>query len=110
MPAQIIDGAAIAQQVREEVAQQAIAFAERAGMPPGLRVVLVGDNPASVSYVRGKTRAAEEVSMNSDTIRLPAITPEEEVLDIIQGLNADRSVHGILVQLPLPKHIDERHI
>ncbi len=110
MPAQIIDGAAIAEQIRQEVAQQAIAFAERAGMPPGLRVVLVGDNPASVSYVRGKTRAAEEVSMNSDTIRLPTITPEEDVLEIIQSLNADRNVHGILVQLPLPEHIDERHI
>jgi methylenetetrahydrofolate dehydrogenase (NADP+)/methenyltetrahydrofolate cyclohydrolase len=110
VPAKIIDGAAIAEEVRQEVAQQATALAERTGVPPGLRVVLVGDNPASVSYVRGKTRAAEEVSMDSDTIRLPDITPEEDLLDVVRELNADPRVHGILVQLPLPQHIDERRI
>src|SRR3989338_9073740 len=77
----------------------------RRGIVPGLTVVLVGENPASQVYVRMKGRACDEAGMKSDTVRLPAETPEAELLALIDRLNADAAVHGILVQLPLPKHM-----
>lgn len=106
MSATIIDGEAIAQDVRNEVRAD-VARLKRQGVGPGLAVVLVGDNPSSVSYVRGKARDAVETGMRSETVRLPAETTQAELLDIVAGLNADPTWHGILVQLPLPPHIDE---
>jgi methylenetetrahydrofolate dehydrogenase (NADP+)/methenyltetrahydrofolate cyclohydrolase len=106
LSATIIDGEAIAQDVRTEVRADVARLKER-GVEPGLAVVLVGDNPSSISYVRGKARDAVETGMRSETIRLPAEISQAELLDIIAGLNADPGWHGIIVQLPLPPHIDE---
>lgn len=106
MPAELIDGKAIAQSIREEVARDVAALVAR-GVTPGLTVVLVGDDPASQIYVRSKERACIEAGMNGRTIRLPAETSQDALLDLIAELNADPSVHGILVQSPLPKHMDE---
>jgi methylenetetrahydrofolate dehydrogenase (NADP+)/methenyltetrahydrofolate cyclohydrolase len=100
----IIDGAAIAQAIREEVAREARELAG-AGVRPGLAVVLVGDDPASAVYVRAKGRACEEAGMHSVTIRLSADTSQAELLGHVDRLNADPAVHGILVQMPLPKHM-----
>jgi methylenetetrahydrofolate dehydrogenase (NADP+)/methenyltetrahydrofolate cyclohydrolase len=118
LSATIIDGKAIAEQVRAEVAQRLAALkAERAptgarlgGVTPGLAFVLVGNNPASVSYVRGKGQAAEEVGIFSQTFHLPAETPQPELLALIARLNADQRIHAMLVQLPLPSHLDEQAI
>lgn len=104
--ATLIDGNVIAEQVRAEVRAE-IERLRAAGIEPGLAVVLVGDNPASVSYVRGKTRDAVSIGMRSETFRLPAETTQAALLDVIQTLNRDPGWHGILVQLPLPDHIDE---
>ncbi|HEY8173452.1 MAG TPA: tetrahydrofolate dehydrogenase/cyclohydrolase catalytic domain-containing protein [Dehalococcoidia bacterium] len=106
MTATIIDGNAIAQQVRDEVRAEVDLLRGR-GVEPGLVVVLVGDNPASVSYVRGKTRDATEVGMRSETIRRSADITQHELLALVDELNRDPTWHGILVQLPLPPHIDE---
>ena len=103
--AELIDGAAIARQLRADVAEEVAALAER-GVVPGLTVVLVGDDPASAVYVRSKERACLEAGMRGQTIRLPASTPQAELLAYVDQLNADPAVHGILVQMPLPKHID----
>ena len=104
MPAEIIDGAAIARRIRGEAAAEVAALATR-GVRPGLAVVLVGDDPASAVYVRSKGRACEEAGMHSVTLRLPATTTEDELLAHVDALNADPTVHGILVQMPLPKQI-----
>ncbi len=109
MTATIIDGQAIAGAVRDEVRADVAALRGR-GVEPGLIVVLVGDNPASVSYVRGKTKAAAEVGMRSETLRLPESMTQTELLDVIARLNDDPAWHGILVQMPLPRHIDESAI
>jgi methylenetetrahydrofolate dehydrogenase (NADP+)/methenyltetrahydrofolate cyclohydrolase len=101
----IIDGNAVARAVREEVAREVAQLRQR-GVVPGLTVVLVGDDPASAVYVRSKGKASQEVGMRSETIHLPATTSEKELLALIDRLNADTAVHGILVQMPLPKHID----
>jgi len=106
MSAAVIDGKAIAQQVRQEVARRAAALGQR-GIVPGLAVVLVGENPASVAYVRGKGRASEEAGIYSETFRLPAEAAQGELLGLIARLNEDDRFHGILVQLPLPRHMDE---
>jgi methylenetetrahydrofolate dehydrogenase (NADP+)/methenyltetrahydrofolate cyclohydrolase len=106
MVARIIDGEAIAQQVRAEVRAE-VARLKAAGGDPGLAVVLVGDNPASASYVRGKTRDAQEVGMRSETLRVPADVSQEGLLSLVDALNADPRWHGVLVQLPLPPHISE---
>jgi methylenetetrahydrofolate dehydrogenase (NADP+)/methenyltetrahydrofolate cyclohydrolase len=106
MPAQIIDGEAIAQQIRDEVRAE-VERMKAAGTDPGLAVVLVGDNPASASYVRGKTRDAREVGMRSETIRIAAEVTQDELLGVVDELNRDPRWHGVLVQLPLPAHIDE---
>ena len=105
MPAELIDGAAIARSVRADVARDVASLRAR-GVTPGLTVVLVGDDPASAVYVRSKGKACDEAGMASDTIRLPAATSQDELLGIVDRLNADSAVHGILVQMPLPKHID----
>ncbi len=102
MTAKIIDGTAIGKAIREELKAEVAALAAR-GVVPGLTVVLVGEDPASHVYVRMKGKAADELGMKSDTIRLPADTPEAELLALLDRLNADRTVHGILVQLPLPE-------
>jgi len=106
MSAQIIDGKAIGKAVRAEVATEVARLIEQ-GVVPGLTVVLVGENPASQVYVRMKGRACDEAGMKSGTIRLPATVTEAELLDTIDQLNADPAVHGMLVQLPLPDHINE---
>ena len=103
----LIDGTAIAAEVRAEVAQRAAAFAATHGRRPGLRVVLIGDNPASQSYVRAKQRAAEGAGIDAETLTHPADMPESALLALLDDLNADDAVDGILVQLPLPDHIDE---
>jgi len=105
--AQIIDGKAIAQRVRAEVALRARAFTEAHGRPPGLEVVLVGDDPASVVYTRNKEKAAIEAGVRGKLHRLPADTSEADLLALVRRLNDDASVDGILVQLPLPKHVRE---
>lgn len=109
MTAQIIDGKAIAAQVLGEVATR-VATLQKRDIQAGLAVVLVGDDPASVSYVRGKMRDAQEVGIRSETIRLPAETSQDELLWLVAKLNADPGWHGVLVQLPLPPHIDERTV
>ena len=106
MSAVIIDGKQIAADVRAEVAAKVSQLKEK-GILPCLAVILVGENPASVSYVTGKRKALAEVGMADRSIQLPENTSEAELLELIASLNADASVHGILVQLPLPKHIDE---
>ncbi len=105
MPAELIDGVAVAAAVRADVARDAEQLRAR-GVVPGLTVVLVGDDPASALYVKSKEKACIEAGMNGSTIRLPASTPQDELLAVVDQLNADASVHGILVQMPLPKQID----
>ena len=107
--ATLIDGKQIAAQVRAEVAER-VKHLTAAGRTPGLTVVRVGDDPASAIYVRGKRKACEEVGIHSVEHHLPATTTQAELLALVQQLNADPSVHGILVQLPLPKQIQERAI
>ena len=109
MSATIIDGYSIAASVRSRVAE-GVSRLPGKGVHPCLAVVLVGDNPASVSYVSGKERALREVGMKDRTIRLPADTGEKELLELVDSLNHDPDVHGILVQLPLPKHINEQAV
>jgi methylenetetrahydrofolate dehydrogenase (NADP+)/methenyltetrahydrofolate cyclohydrolase len=104
MDARIIDGTAVAKRVRERVAADVAALVAQ-GIMPGLTVVLVGDDPASAVYVRAKSKACEEAGMRGEQITLPATTSEEELLSIIDQLNADPAVHGILVQMPVPKQI-----
>ena len=105
MPAELIDGVAIARSIREEAARDAAVLTER-GVRPGLAVVLVGEDPASTVYVRSKGKACDEAGMHSVTIRLPATTSQAELLDVVSTLNKDSMIHGILVQMPLPKHLD----
>ncbi len=104
MSARLLDGAALGRTIRAEVAEEVAALARR-GIQPGLAVVLVGEDPASQVYVRNKGRACEEAGMKSETVRLPADASQEELLATIDRLNADPTIHGFLVQLPLPKHI-----
>ncbi|MFM8911067.1 MAG: tetrahydrofolate dehydrogenase/cyclohydrolase catalytic domain-containing protein, partial [Gemmatimonadota bacterium] len=102
MPADRIDGVAIAAKVRAQVATDTAALVAQ-GIVPGLTVVLVGDDPPSAVYVASKEKACKEAGMRGETIRLDAMTPEEELLALIDRLNADPAVHGILVQMPVPK-------
>jgi len=110
MSAHIIDGKAIAAAIRQEVAEGVARLQAAHGVVPGLTVVLVGEDPASQVYVRNKEKAATTIGMNSQVIRLPASTSQEDLLALIAKLNADPTVHGILVQLPLPDHINEEAI
>ncbi len=109
MPAKILDGKSLAAELRGEVKRRVDALAQR-GMKPGVAVVLVGDNPASRVYVRNKTRACEETGIYSRQLDLPATTREDALIAEIEKLNADRAIHGILVQLPLPAHIDAARV
>lgn len=106
----LIDGKALAKKMQAELAEKVTVMRDKYGIVPGLTVILVGDNPASQVYVRNKERSAVKVGFKSDTIRLPEYVSEEELLEIIEGLNQDPTVHGILVQLPLPSHINEKKI
>ena len=110
MSAQLIDGKKISAEVRAEVADSVREMKERLGVTPGLAVVLVGDDPASAVYVRNKQRAATEVGMEAQDVRLPADTSQERLLEHVEELKVDPRFHGILVQLPLPDHIDERTV
>lgn len=109
MECKVIDGKAVAADIRAQVAKRVEALKAK-GVMPALSVILVGDNPASVSYVTGKQKALAEAGMVDKSIHLPESTSERELLDLIAKLNADPSVHGILVQLPLPKHINEEKV
>ena len=109
MTARLIDGAALAKRLRENIKARVAALAAK-GRHPGLAVVIVGDNPASRIYVRNKVRACEEVGFDACLIELPATNSEGDLLARITALNADAAVHGILVQLPLPAHIDSHSV
>lgn len=110
MSAEIISGKEIAQTIRGETAARVVALKGKHDLVPGLATVLVGDDPASHSYVGMKNKTAKEMGIYSRQITLDADTSEDELLGIVEGLNADPQIHGILVQLPLPKHIDESKI
>jgi methylenetetrahydrofolate dehydrogenase (NADP+)/methenyltetrahydrofolate cyclohydrolase len=105
LPAELIDGNAIAKSIRQEVTVEVAKLVAR-GIKPGLAVVLVGDDPASEVYVRNKGRACDEAGMHSVTINMPATTTQQELLAQVERLNEDPAIHGILVQMPLPKHLD----
>ena len=108
--AHIIDGKKIAAEVRADIAERVAAFKAENGFAPGLAVVIVGSDPASCVYVRNKKKACEAAGMNSRVIELSENTTEEELLACVNELAADSTVHGILVQLPLPKHLDENAV
>jgi len=110
MSAEIISGKEIAQTIRGEIAARVTALKEKYDLVPGLATVLVGEDPASQSYVGMKNKTAKEMGIFSRQITLDAETPEDELLGLVEGLNTDPEIHGILVQLPLPKHIDESKI
>jgi methylenetetrahydrofolate dehydrogenase (NADP+)/methenyltetrahydrofolate cyclohydrolase len=107
--AQVMDGAAVARRVRAKVASDVAALAAR-GVTPGLAVVLVGEDPASAVYVAAKEKACAEVGIISETTRLPASTSQAEMLALVDRLNIDPRVHGVLVQMPLPRHMDAESI
>ena len=109
MSAKIIDGKLIAQEIREEIRKRVKDLAAE-GVVPGMGVVLVGEDPASISYVTAKEKACAEAGIASFEHRLPASTSQSELLAVVEALNADERVHGILVQLPLPRHIDEKAV
>ncbi|MCX7777270.1 MAG: bifunctional methylenetetrahydrofolate dehydrogenase/methenyltetrahydrofolate cyclohydrolase FolD [Armatimonadetes bacterium] len=106
MPAQILDGKAIAAQIEQEIKAELEELKSKYGVTPGLAVVLVGENPASEVYVRNKGKKCSDLGINSIVRRLPESASEREIIDAVQQLNEDTSVHGIIVQLPLPKHVD----
>ena len=110
MTAKILDGKALAEEIRGEVATGVAEMQQKHGVTPGLAAVLVGDDPASAIYVRNKRHACDEVGMVSDTFLMPADSTNEQVLARVQALNEDPRFHGILVQLPMPPQIDERQI
>ncbi len=110
MSAEIIDGRVFSAKVRERVASQVKELKEKQGLTPGLAVVLVGEDPASQVYVRNKNVATVEAGMKSEEIRLPDSATEDEVLAVVNRLNADPQIHGILVQLPLPSQVNETAI
>ena len=107
---EIIDGKALAQKLQLHLANKVEQMKEKHGLVPGLVVILVGDNPASQVYVRNKERSAIKAGFKSETIRLSDSISEEELIEIIEGYNQDPSFHGILVQLPLPAHINDKKI
>jgi len=109
MSAKIIDGKAIAEEVKSDVAKK-VEYLKTKGITPCLSVILVGNNPASVSYVTGKRKALAQAGMEDRSIELSENTTQAELLELIRQLNEDKTVHGILVQLPLPKHIDESEV
>ena len=106
MSAQLLDGKVMSEELRARIAERVAALKEK-GVTPGLAVILVGEDPASQIYVRNKEKGCEQVGMHSVAIRLPAETTQAELESHIRALNEDESIHGILVQLPLPRHLDE---
>ena len=108
--AKILDGTATSKEVRAEVAKGVEEMQQKHGVTPGLAAVLVGNDPASAIYVRNKGRACHEVGMFNETFHLPASTTQEELLELVERLNGDHRFHGILVQLPLPQHMDEARV
>ncbi len=110
MKARVIDGKAVAADVRAEVAKEVAILKAKHGLTPGLAVVLVGEDPASRVYVKNKGEQTKEVGMNSVEHKLPADTTEEKLLSVVDALNKDENIHGILVQLPLPKHINAEKV
>lgn len=110
MAARIIDGKALAQQVREGLAKESAGVLAKTGMKPGLATILVGDDPASHLYVKSKQKACDAAGIYIDDSKLPANTTQADLLTLISQKNADPKIHGILVQLPLPKHIDSKVI
>lgn len=110
MAAAIIDGKHIAETIRQELAEEITQLQDRHHLTPGLAVVLVGDNPASKVYVRNKNKACRDIGIYSEQHNLAEETSEQELLELIQQLNHDEKIHGILVQLPLPDHIDEHKV
>ena len=109
MTARVLDGVPIADAIRAEVGTR-VAEHRKQGRQPGLAVVIVGDNPASAVYVRAKGKACEEAGMHSETVRLPEQASEAELLAVVDRLNTDPKIHGFLVQLPLPKHINAERV
>jgi methylenetetrahydrofolate dehydrogenase (NADP+) / methenyltetrahydrofolate cyclohydrolase len=110
MAARIISGTQVAAQIREEIKKETDQLRETRGVVPGLVTILVGQNPASMSYVTGKQKTAKELGFHSIQDNQPDDVSEQKLLDLIDGYNRDASIHGILVQLPLPKHIDETKV
>jgi methylenetetrahydrofolate dehydrogenase (NADP+)/methenyltetrahydrofolate cyclohydrolase len=110
MSAKILDGTATAKEIRAELAERVARLKSERGITPRLAVILVGEDPASVTYTRMKKKACEATGMLSDLIELPSTSTQEEVKDVIRKLNDDPGVHGILVQHPVPKHLDELDI
>ncbi|HEY8531578.1 MAG TPA: tetrahydrofolate dehydrogenase/cyclohydrolase catalytic domain-containing protein, partial [Limnochorda sp.] len=110
MAAQILDGKALARARRAQIQDEVARFREETGVQPGLAVVLVGDDPASRVYVNNKEKACRAAGIYSEEHHLPATTSQAELLELIQRLNRDPRIHGILVQLPLPPGIDERAV
>ena len=108
--ARLIDGKLISAQIRAEIKDEVIAFERERGFVPGLAVVIVGENPASQVYVRNKARACAEVGFYSEVHELPETTTQTELNALVDRLNGDDKIHGILVQLPLPKHLDETEV
>ncbi len=107
MSAEVIYGNVLAEELREEMKQEVGELSKR-NIHPKLVVIIIGEDPASMSYVRGKQKASEKVGVASDLIELPDSTSQQELLDLIKKLNLDETVHGILVQLPVPEHIDDQ--
>jgi methylenetetrahydrofolate dehydrogenase (NADP+) / methenyltetrahydrofolate cyclohydrolase len=110
LAAQILDSAALAKQIRADLAQEVAQLKAERGITPRLSVILVGEDPASVTYTRMKKKACEAAGMLSDLIELPADSTQESIKELISKLNADKSVHGIMVQHPVPSHLDELDI
>ncbi len=108
--AHIIDGKAIAADIRRELAEKTAELKQTRGITPGLGLLLVGDNPASQSYVRSKEKACAELGYHSVVLRWPEDAGEEQILEQVRAWNEDDSIHGILVQLPLPRHVDEQRV
>ena len=108
--AKIIDGKALAEKLQAQLAEKVRKLKDQTGLVPGLVVILVGNNPASQIYVRNKERSALAAGLRSEVVRLPETTSQEELLALIDQYNQDSAWHGILVQLPLPKHIDEEAV
>ena len=108
--AKIIDGKLISAQIREEIAQKVVEYNKRTGKLPGLAVIIVGEDPASQVYVRNKKKACEQVGFYSRVYELPQETTQEELNALVEKLNADEQIHGILVQLPLPRHLNEEEV
>ena len=110
MTAKIINGAEIAAQIREEIKQEVLQLRAKHNLVPGLVTVLLGSDPGSLSYISGKEKTAKELGFYSERIDLPETTSQKDLLVLIEKLNKDTKIHGLLVQIPLPKHIDENEV